>query len=212
MSQRVSLGLIPILCLGFCSTNIHSQAAPAAPKVFACTHPEYCTENGGARKIPVVGISGNRLLLAVGDTIYSLGPEGQTLWKYATEGWDTIVSSPVFNPDLNEVAFLQTDGLVVRLNAQTGAKSTGPSIIGKASYSDIKPFGRQYLFLADRVADDGNGQPGTDRLYCAGPEGGPGWSMDFPRGAKLEVVGQTILAVKYGRSSVSVQRIVPPHR
>ncbi len=214
MSHRLSFGLILILWPGLYPANIQAQPASAATAatVFSCTHPEYCAENGGAAKIPAVGIPGNRLLLAAGDTLYVLGPQGQTLWKYATEGWDAIVSSPVFNPDLNEVAFLQMGGLVVRLDAQTGTKMGGPSIIGKASYSDLQPYGRQYLLVSDRSADDGNGKAGPDRLDCAGPEGSQGWSMDFPRGAKLAVLGKTILAVKYGRGSVSVQPILPPRK
>ena len=49
-----------------------------------------------------------------------------------------------------------------------------------------------------------------DSLKYWGPMPDDNWTMDFPAGAKLVVVGENIYAVKYQEKSVTLQKVYPP--
>jgi hypothetical protein len=158
--------------------------------------------------LPVVApiaVSPDRLLVPVGDTLYMLGSNNHILWHYSFEPdiiYDVTVDAK------GDIYVAAGEALILVLNSsgkevwRTGMSS------GSASYSQIRTFGAGFLVVIDMDAYRRKGSTSDDILQFW-KDKALVWEKPFPRNARLQIVGNRILAIvitKDGREITEILR------
>ena len=138
-----------------------------------------------------IAASSNRLLVPVGDTLYMLDDKNRSVWGYSVEPniiFDVAVDSKGI------IYMAVSDGLLIALNA-SGEKVWGNFMNGSANYTQVEGYNDGFLAVVDMEGYRAKGSNSEDRLEFW-KDKRVEWSKEFPRGAKLQVWGNKILAMK----------------
>jgi len=158
-----------------------------------------------------------RMVISVGDTVYMLRPNGDSLWKYATAG-ETFTSEPAYNAELNEIAVIGYDLLFARLDANTGKLKWKAKTVGKALFSSVEAYGKGYLVVVDMSGYGNNDSHNSDvsfpdQLEYWTDSEDRGWQIDFPRNAELVISGSRIYSLTRSNDGIRLRELnVPPGR
>jgi len=172
------------------------------------------------RFIPPQQISSDKILVAVGSTLYMLNQQRETKWKF-----DALadINGFAYVPGLESVYIIAMDLTWIAVDAKTGIKRWSAGANGKATYAEIAAYGKdKYVVVTDRSGYD------QQFMNCE-EEKADGKSIDckreyldvvelmrdkksvgradFPPDAHLAVVGEQVWAVVMGKDSVTVQRV-----
>jgi outer membrane protein assembly factor BamB len=159
--------------------------------------------------IPPLVISSDRLLVTVCNTLYMLDSKKNVIWKWSTTA-ASIVDQPVID-STGTIYVIALDMIWVALDAATGKEKWNLNgNIGRTVNSQIKAYkDNLYLVVVDMggyrnsPSDD---SPKDKLSLCKGKE--IIWTKDFPAGAVLQVWGDRILAVNYGKDGVEITEIL----
>ncbi|MCU1309666.1 MAG: PQQ-like domain [Candidatus Angelobacter sp.] len=159
-------------------------------------------------RIAPVSLPDGRMAVVAGDTIYMAGVDGKILWSYSLRA--PITAKPALRLDQNEIAVIGYDLTFVRLDASTGKLVWKADMNGRAVFSNIQPYGQGYLVVLDMSGYRDNLLHYNDQVEFWGDKDDDSWSLDFPIGASLTVVGDKIYAVQYEKKAVALTEIKPP--
>lgn len=202
---------LPLQALEGTSEVAGTEGLRSAPLVFTSVQ----SYGGSTKEIAPLEVQHGQLLVTVGNTIYMLGREGKVLWQHSTGPNAPLTAQPVYRSDRNEVALIGADLTFQRLNGTTGALLWTANVSGAGSYTDLRPYRGGYLVLTNMTAY-------RERAIAIGEKGPPildildywdvenddrDWSVPFPIGAKLAIVGQRIYAVVYKANTVILDEI-----
>ena len=150
---------------------------------------------------PIV-VSSNRFLVPVGDTIYMLDDKNQIAWDYSVEP-NVIFDVAVDSKGIIYMAV--SDGLLVALNA-SGEKVWGNFMNGSANYTQIRSYNDGFLTVVSMEGYRAKGSNSEDILEFW-KDKKVVWSKEFPRGAKLNIWGNKILAMKQIKEGQEIKEI-----
>ena len=154
-------------------------------------NPELKSETYTPPAIAPIAISSDRLLVPVGDMLYMLDSNNRIVWDYPFE--PNIIRDVMVDPN-GDIYVTASEALILVLNSsgkeiwRTGMSS------GSASYGQIKSFAKGFLVIVDMEAYRMKGANSEDILEFW-QDRKQRWSKPFPRGAKLLIAGNRILAV-----------------
>jgi hypothetical protein len=153
----------------------------------------------------------DRMLVSVADTVYVLGPNGDSPWKYATDG-ETFTSEPTHNAELNEIAVVGYDLLFARLDANTGKLKLKAKTVGIALFSSVEAYVKGYLVVVDMSGYRENGTHNSnvsvpDQLEYWSDSEDRGWQIDFPRNAELVVSRSRIYCPTRGNPGIRLREL-----
>lgn len=150
---------------------------------------------------PVV-ISSNRLLIPVGDTLYMLNENNQVVWEYSVE--PNIIFDVAIDTQ-GMIYMAVSDGLLVELNA-SGEKIWGHFMNGSANYMQVRSYNNGLLTVVSMEGYRAKGSNSEDLLEFWRDKKVV-WRKEFPRGAKLNIWGNKILAMKQIKEGQEITEI-----
>lgn len=161
-------------------------------------------------QISPVALPDGRIIITAGDTIYMIGRDSAVKWHYSPGV--PLTSQPAYREDRREIAIVGMDLTYQLIDADTGKMTWAAGAIGGRSVTtDVKAYRDGYL-LVKSMEEYRSGskqyQP-FDRLSYYGPKEVV-WSIDFPAGASLMIVGNRVYAVLYYSQAVSLQEVKVP--
>lgn len=142
-------------------------------------------------QIAPIPMSSDRLLVPVGDALYMLDSKNRIVWHYS---FDPNIIRDVMVDAKGDIYIAASEALILVLDSsgkeiwRTGMSS------GSAWYSQIKSYGDGFLVIVDMEAYRLKGQNSEDILEFW-RDRKQEWSKTFPRGARLHVAGNRILAI-----------------
>lgn len=151
--------------------------------------------------VPIV-VSSNRLLITVGDTLYMLDEKNQVVWDYSVE--PNIIFDVAVDAN-GMICMAVSDGLLAVLNA-SGEKVWGNFMNGSANYTQIRSYKDGFLTVVDMEGYRAKGSNSEDKLKFWRDKKTV-WSKEFPRGAKLQVWGNKILAINQIKEGQEIKEI-----
>ena len=153
---------------------------------------------------PIV-VSSKRLLVPVGDVLYMLNADKQIVWEYSVE-------PNVFydvRSDANGRIYLAISDGVFRVLEADGNEVWGHFMNGSAQYSQIAPYRDGVIVVVNMDGYRERHTPGdypNDHVQYWQNEKMV-WSKKFPQKARLEVLGEKVLAVKQTKEGKEVTEI-----
>ena len=152
--------------------------------------------------IPPIPISSNRLLVTVGDTIYLLDGKSQVVWDYSFGG-NNITDVMVDPKGVIYASIL--DGLLIAIDS-SGKKVWSHFLNGSGNYVQLASYKDGGVLVVVDMSAYRERFDTEDKLqYWKNQEFV--WSKEFPRGAKLHVWGDKILAVAQSKEGKVIREI-----
>ena len=170
----------------------------------AYARPDLTSDNYTPPAVAPIPVPSNRLLVPVGDTLYMLDSNNRILWHYSFEPniiYDATVDAK------GDIYVAASEALILVLNSsgkeiwRTGMSS------GSAWYSQIKNYGGGFLVVIDMDAYRNKGSNSEDMLQFWKDKARV-WEKAFPRGAKLQIVGNRILAITTTKDGREISEIL----
>jgi hypothetical protein len=175
-------------------------------------------EKGEERRLlsdaKVLPLSGGRLLVGLGDTLYMLDGRRRVQWKHRPSWiiWDfAVVESTglIYGTGGDNVMFI--------LDVDTGRSLYRNGRNGKAAYGQVVPFGKDMCLITDNFVGYRDGAPTSTETDFVIPDGITAWrgtealwTLDFPPDADLVVKSDKIYAVTKTDKRIYVREIIPP--
>ena len=162
----------------------------------------------GSPSAAPIPVSPSRLLVTVGDTLYMLGRNGRVLWKHSEEP-NTILDVSVGPNGLIYVGVF--DG-VFRVLSRSGKEIWSHFMSGSANYSQIRSYKSGLLVVIDMEGYREKHPPAAppediqDQLEFWNNKKMV-WQKEFPRGARLQVLGNRILAISQTKEGAEIREI-----
>jgi outer membrane protein assembly factor BamB len=159
--------------------------------------------------IPPLVISSDRLLVTVCNSLYMLDANRRVVWSWSTQA-ASLTDQPIID-STGTIYVIALDLIWVALDAQTGLVKWRKDSNGRAVYSQIKLYKKDYYLvvvdLSGYRSDSQVIESNDSLLLCKGEE--VIWRKDVPAGARLQVWGDRILAVKPGKEGSTITEITP---
>ena len=209
MKNKYIFLAVVLLLVGGTAFAIVSQTQQKQPTQYGerikldYSNPDLKSVNDKPTVVAPIPMSSDRLLVPVGDTLYMLDSHNRIVWSYSFE--PDIIRDVMVDPN-EDICITASEALILVLNA-SGKEiwRTGMSI-GSASYGQIKSYGGGFLVIVDMEAYRMKGSNSED-IVEFWKDRKHQWSKPFPRGAKLQISGNRILAIattKEGREITEI--------
>ncbi len=204
--------MIVLMATGFFqSTGLDAKGASTGDIVLGCAKTPCMGKDKPSFRFEPVVVPPDRLLVATEDTIYMLGPNRQVLWQ--SNFTAPLSASPVADRSGRTVYGVTYDLGHFALDAPPGKEKWSHGSNGKAVYTQVKPYGKtQHLIVVDMTGYD-DLEEGTERTSPDRIELFDGdqlvWYSEFPAGARLQVWGNQILAIRYTARGIEITEIRP---
>ncbi|MFN2510547.1 MAG: hypothetical protein ABR568_03775 [Pyrinomonadaceae bacterium] len=168
------------------------------------TNPDLSSDNYTHPVLAPIPISSSRLLVPVGDTLYMLDSNNRFVWHYSFE--PDIIRDVMVDPK-GDIYITASEALILVLNSSGKEVWRKGMSTGSAWYTQIKSYGDGFLVIVDMEAYRKKGSNSEDVLEFW-KDKKKEWSKPFPRGAKLQIAGNRILAIattKEGREITEIR-------
>jgi hypothetical protein len=149
-------------------------------------------------------MASDRLLVPVGDTLYMLDSNNRIVWDYSFE---PDIIRDVMVDSKGDVYITASEALILVLDVSGKEIWRMGMSSGSASYGQIKSYAHGFLVIVDMEAYRMKGSNSEDILEFW-KDRKQQWSKPFPRGAKLQMAGDRILAIattKEGREVTEIR-------
>lgn len=200
-----SLGLSLSASTGFAISSLVQGGAPKrGGGTIKLEHGAADTLHEVSEGLRPAALSAKRLIVPVGDTLYMLDDKSRVAWEYSFE--PNVILDFLTTP-AGTIYVATTDGLLVELDS-SGKKLWGNFMCGSANYNQLANFDGGVLTVTSMETyrrDKGLDAEDILQLWRGGKVV---WRKDFPRGARLHVWGEKILAVtrtKDGREITEIR-------
>ena len=167
-------------------------------------NPDLTSGNYTPPAVAPIALPSDRLLVPMGDTLYMLDSNNRVLWRHSFD--PNIINDVMVDPK-GDIYITASEALILVLDSsgkeiwRTGMSS------GSASYTQIKSYGGGFLVIIDMQAYRQKGSTSEDTLQFW-KDKALVWEKPFPRGAKLHLAGNRILAIattKDGREITEIR-------
>lgn len=154
-------------------------------------NPDLKSKHFATPAIPPIPMSLGCLLVPVGDMLYLLEANNRIVWEYSFE--PNVIRDVMVDPK-GDIYVTASEALILVLNAsgkevwRTGMGS------GSAGYGEIQSYANGFLVIVDMESYRMKGSKSEDVLEFW-KDRKQRWSKPFPRGAKLQIAGNRILAI-----------------
>jgi len=192
-NKLLAIVVLLVACTVF--ANSHTQRKQLPPNSDSVTlkfsNPDLKSKHYAPSALPPIPMSLDRLLVPVGNTLYMLESNNRIVWEYSFE--PNFIRDVMVDPK-GDIYITASEALILVLNA-SGKEiwRTGKSS-GSASYGQIKSYANGFLVIVDMEAYRMKGSNSEDILEFW-KDRKQRWSKPFPRGAKLQIAGNRILAI-----------------
>ena len=149
-------------------------------------------------------MSPDRLLVPVGDTLYLLDSRNRIVWDFRLE--PEIIRDVMVDPK-GDIYITASEALILVLNSSGKEIWRKGMSTGSGHYTQIKSYGDGFLVVVDLKAYRMKGSNSED-IVEFWKDRKQQWSKPFPRGAKLQIAGNRILAIattKEGREITEIR-------
>jgi hypothetical protein len=201
------IALTLVACTAFAVTSLIQRKQPTQERKttkLAYTNPDLSSDNYTPPAVAPIPISSDRLLVPVGDTLYMLDSNNRVVWHYSFE--PDIIRDVMVDPK-GDIYITASEASILVLD--TSGKEiwrTGMST-GSAWYTQIKSYGGGFLVIIDMEEYRHKGS-NSENILQFWKDKKLAWEKTFPRGAKLEIAGNRILAIatiKDGREITEIR-------
>ncbi|MFN2513684.1 MAG: hypothetical protein ABR568_19975 [Pyrinomonadaceae bacterium] len=167
------------------------------------SNPDLKSDNYTPRAVAPIPMSLDRLLVPVGDMLYMVDSHNRIVWDYPFE--PNIIRDVMVDPK-GDIYITASEASILILNS-SGKEiwRTGMST-GSAWYTQIKSYGDGFLVIVDMEAYRMKGSNSEDILEFW-KDRKIAWSKPFPRGAKLQIAGNRILALIPAKEGLEIKEI-----
>jgi len=203
----ILLGILVTLvaCAAFALASLIQKRAPNRKSdtlKLEYSNPNLSNDNYSPPVVSPIAIRSDRLLVPVGDTLYMLDSKNQIAWECPFE---PNIIQDVMVDSRGDIYITLTDGLLLALNA-SGKEVWRTGLNGSAGYGQIKSYGDGFLVVVDMEGYRMKGSNSEDTLQFW-KDRKLSWSKEFPRGAKLQLVGNRIVAITTTKEGREIKEI-----
>ncbi len=198
--------VVLIGCTAFAVTSLlQRKNVTQEPKTtkLPYANPDLTSDNYAPPSVAPIAMSSDGLLVPVGDTLYMLDSSNRVMWRYSFD--PNIIRDVMVDPK-GDIYVTSSEALILVLNSsgkevwRTGMSS------GSAWYTQIKSYDGGFLVIVDMEGYRKKGSTSED-IVQFWKDRKLAWSKDFPRGAKLQLMGNRILAIATTKEGREVKEI-----